>query len=370
MKHDLRSRILIVDDTRANLKILGACLRDRYAVSVATSGRAALEVARSRTNPPDLILLDIVMPDMDGYEVCRLLKADPQTARIPVVFVSALSETGDEARGLGLGAVDYITKPFSASIVRARVKNHLELKHAREELERQNEILREYNRMREDMERISRHDMRTPLNAIINLPQLILEEEERDIDEDLHDCLTTVMRAGYRLLDMINLSLDLVKMEQGTYALKPESVDIAATLRKVATDLETLSRGMDVGVDIDVTYGERPVLVLAEELLCYSMMANLIKNAIEASPAGETVRVQVQAGPLTKVVVHNRGAVPEAARANFFEKYNTVGKEGGTGLGTYSARLIAETLGGGVAFETSEAEGTRVTVSLLPFAAS
>jgi len=122
-----RQKILIVDDTPLNIKMLGELLRDEYKVMVATSGKKALEVVASDT-VPDLILLDIMMPDMDGYEVCRQLKTDARTQSIPVIFVSAKSETADEMRGLELGAVDYITKPFSMPIVSARIKTHLALK--------------------------------------------------------------------------------------------------------------------------------------------------------------------------------------------------------------------------------------------------
>jgi putative two-component system response regulator len=125
--------ILIVDDTPTNIRILKDLLRDEYRLCVATNGPAALRIAFSN-EPPDLVLLDVQMPEMDGYEVCRRLKADRRTRDIPVLFVTALSEEDDEARGLALGAVDYIAKPYRAGLVKARVRNHLELKHHRDDL--------------------------------------------------------------------------------------------------------------------------------------------------------------------------------------------------------------------------------------------
>jgi len=118
--------ILIVDDTPTNIQVLAEGLKADYRVKVATSGKSALEVV-ARQGVPDLILLDVMMPDMDGYEVCRLLKQNPETTNVPVIFVTAKNEVSDEERGLQLGAVDYITKPFHLSIVRARLKNHLKL---------------------------------------------------------------------------------------------------------------------------------------------------------------------------------------------------------------------------------------------------
>ncbi|MFC1835586.1 diguanylate cyclase domain-containing protein [Thermodesulfobacteriota bacterium] len=132
-------RVLIVDDSAENLKILGQSIDELCQVLVARDGEKALELAAS-TNAPDLILLDILMPGMDGYEVCRRLKADDRTRGIPVLFVTSLSHVEDEARGLALGAIDYITKPISRAIVRARVKNHLELKRKNDLLDRLSSI--------------------------------------------------------------------------------------------------------------------------------------------------------------------------------------------------------------------------------------
>jgi diguanylate cyclase (GGDEF)-like protein len=120
-----------VDDTPENITILMEILQDQYNLSVAVDGATALEIAVSE-GPPDLILLDIMMPGIDGYEVCKRLKSDPKTADIPVIFVTAMSEVEDEAKGLVLGAIDYIRKPISPAIVSARVKNHLELKRHRD----------------------------------------------------------------------------------------------------------------------------------------------------------------------------------------------------------------------------------------------
>lgn len=128
-----RSRILIVDDIPANIKSLNAILADDYNVFFATDWRKGLELARRMS--PDIILLDIVMPDMDGYEICRRLKSDSETMEIPVIFITALDSEADEEKGLSYGAADYITKPFHPVIVRLRVRNHLQLKLQRDRLE-------------------------------------------------------------------------------------------------------------------------------------------------------------------------------------------------------------------------------------------
>lgn len=121
------SSILVVDDTIDTLKIIGELLKKEFSIKVATNGEMALKIAQSHT-PPDLILLDIMLPDINGYEVCKELKKHPETATIPVIFLTAKNEVEDEARGLGVGAVDYITKPIYPAILMARVKTHLLMK--------------------------------------------------------------------------------------------------------------------------------------------------------------------------------------------------------------------------------------------------
>jgi diguanylate cyclase (GGDEF)-like protein len=127
-----RAVILIVDDEVSNIEILSAALEEDHEICFATSGEEAMEIARAAM--PDLVLLDVLMPDIDGYEVCRRIKADPLLADIPVIFTTALGDQEAEVRGLGLGAIDYVTKPISPVIVQARVRNHLEMKRMRDQL--------------------------------------------------------------------------------------------------------------------------------------------------------------------------------------------------------------------------------------------
>ncbi|MBF0574097.1 MAG: response regulator, partial [Desulfamplus sp.] len=166
--------ILIVDDTEENIDILSDLLGEDYEVIVAMNGTDALQAVAE--NHPDLILLDIMMPGIDGYEVCKRLKSNPATNDIPIIFVTAMDEVTNETKGLELGAIDYITKPINPLIVKSRVKNHLELQIARKELKQQNKILKENIRLREEMEQIARHDLKTPLNAVISIPSMLIKE--------------------------------------------------------------------------------------------------------------------------------------------------------------------------------------------------
>ncbi|MYL82836.1 response regulator [Desulfovibrio aerotolerans] len=365
MMPPMRPSVLIVDDVPANIRVLAGCLSDDYAIHVATGGTEALKLARAVL--PDLILLDVVMPDLDGYDVSRQLKADPATADIPLIFVTARDASEDEARGLSLGAVDYITKPVSGAVVRARVKNHLELRAARETLARHNAALLEAAQLREDVDRIMRHDLKGPLTGIIGLPQIILDDGGLSDSQAMF--LRLIEENGYKMLSMINLSLDLFKIERGTYCLSPEPVDLLAMLRRLFLEFAGLAGPRALRCCLTVQ-GREPdldtiALVSGERLLLYTMLANCLRNALEASPQGGLVAVDVHPGDPTAIAVSNAGVVPWGVREHFFEKYATEGKIGGTGLGAYSARLIAETHGGCVTMETSDETGqTRVVLSL------
>lgn len=190
--------LLVVDDVVANIDILIETLGKDYTVRVDTDGTAAL--ASAKESPPDMILLDIMMPVMDGFEVCRRLKDDPITRDIPIIFLTALNDDSDEARGLELGAVDYITKPFNPHIVKTRVGNHLELKRHRDhlaalvaertsELAKANERLLELGRIKDGFMEMISHEMCTPANGLLGIGQLVFDlcppSEECSLYRDL-----------------------------------------------------------------------------------------------------------------------------------------------------------------------------------------
>lgn len=230
-------------------------------------------------------------------------------------------------------------------------------------LEEQNEALKESVRLREEVERIGRHDLKTPLNSIVAAPRLL--REERKLGPEADELLGIVERAGYRILSMVNLSLDLYKMEQGSYVFRPDAVDLAELVNKVIADLRVHAASKQVQLVLQQAPGAP--YAWAEELLCYSLVANLLKNAVEASPEGAAVHIRIGAGGDAGTVlldIQNQGVVPEALRGSFFQKYATLGKASGTGLGTYSARLMARVQDGDVSMRTSDEEGTTLSVCL------
>lgn len=360
-----RDKILIVDDERLNINTLVSFLEADYDTIVAKNGKQAIKRA-SAAMPPDLILLDIMMPDVDGYQVCRQLKMDPKTQHIPIIFISARTEDTDEARGLELGAVDYITKPISPPIVLARIKTQLKLKHAYEELENKKLALEEAAVLRDNVERITRHDLKTPLGAVLGASAVLMEELK--LDKEHLKMLKMIEEAGYKMLNLINGSLDLYKMETGTYQYKPGSLNIVQVLKKIVDETTNIIKlkGLVITMVLRgklVTEGDT-FKAEGEQLLCYSMFANLFKNALEASPKKGTVTVFMDELETAVISIHNQGAIPHEIRDKFLEKYTTAGKLGGTGLGTYSAKLMAETQGGSIDYETEETDGTTVRVRL------
>lgn len=237
-----------------------------------------------------------------------------------------------------------------------------------EEIERQKQLLIEAAELREDVERITRHDLKTPLNAVIGGTDIIMMDG--GLTEEQIQWVDIIRSSGYAMLDMIDRSLDMYKMETGVYQFEPEPVDILEVFRKISVELNSTASAKQVTLKMELG-GEEPaegqiLKVFGEPLLCYSLFANLIKNAIEASPEGETVEITLSGGIPRVACISNRGAVPEEIRDRFFEKYVTSGKKTGTGLGTYSARLIAETMGDTISLSSSEEEGTVITVHLNP----
>lgn len=351
-----RQTVLVVDDTPANLTLVGSLLRDDYQVKLAARGDKALQLCASA--PPDLVLLDLMMPEMDGFEVCRRLKADPATAHIPVIFLTTVTDAERTVDGLALGAADYVSKPIEPIILKARVATALRAARTHEALREQYDLALENARLREDVERISRHDLHNPLAAIIGMSGALLAEAGLT-SEQSHQ-LQAIERTAFDMLDLLKLSALLMRLEAGDYQLAPQELDLAALVRRVAEEGRLANAGRGVAVVAELPAG--PLPIQGNALLLYSMLHNLVRNAAEASTAGDTVRIALD--PQRGVRIHNRAAVPAEMLARFFDKYATHGKENGSGLGTYSARLIAQAHGGSIAMASSEQEGTTLTIQL------
>ncbi|MDT8991395.1 response regulator [Curvibacter sp. APW13] len=369
-----QATLLAVDDIPDNLDVLVAALGEHYTIKVAGSGERALKILAAG-KMPDLILLDVMMPEMDGYEVCRRIKADPATRDIPVIFLTAMHETVDVTRGFAAGAVDFVTKPVDQAILQARIETHLRLRRMVAELQRsrvalieQNAVLEENVRLRDEFERIAQHDLKNPVAGIVSFAASLLDDAS--LAEQHKDVLRYVEQSGRRTLNMINMSLDLYKMERGTYQYEPSSVDVVQILRSIVGEMasELASRSISVAYTVagQAVSQPEPIQVLADETLCFSMFSNLLRNSLEAAREGTRIAIDFHRGESeVRTTITNDGTVPHDVRERFFDKFATSGKPHGNGLGTFSARLIARTQGGDIAMQTSdEASTTTITVKL------
>lgn len=356
--------ILTVDDTPVNIDIVKAILSAEYTVKAATSGEMALKIIEA--DIPDLILLDIIMPDMDGYEVCQRLKTKEATRHIPVIFLTGKTHEEDEAKGLQMGAIDYITKPISPGILSARVRTHLALFDANRTLTEKNYELMEAARMKEDVEHIMRHDLKSPLNAISGFPQLLLMDD--NLTDKQREMIKHIETAGLGMLNMIDMSLNILKMEYGTYEPLQENVDVLAVVREAQFEHSGAADRKSIQVAIEVDgrpFGQGDaVQTTSEKAPLHCVLGNLIKNAIEAAPQDGSVTISISTDTPLSITVENDGEVPAAIRDRFFDKFVTLGKVSGTGLGTYSAKLITEALGGSIALDTTTPGRTKICAML------
>lgn len=358
-----KGTILIVDDIPENLSVLNDLLCDsNYLVRPALNGEIALKAAQA--DMPDLILLDVTMPVMDGFETCTRLKSDDRTKDIPIIFITSLNDVTDKVSGLKLGAVDYITKPFEIEEVLARVENHMAIQNLQRELREKNHELEANARLREEVENIMCHDLKGPIGPILSFPRIIKKDGPLTEKQSRH--LRSIEEAGHRLLRMICFTNDILKMENGYYKFHPEPVDVLSIIENIVTELssklEKKELELRILVNDKVSEQNDSFFISGHELLAYSMLYNLIKNAEEASNKGQTITIKLEQDRNNRVIIQNENAVPTDIRDRFFEKYASSGKSNGMGLGTYSAKLAAQTQGGTIDMISSEEWGTQVTI--------
>lgn len=366
--------LLIVDDTPANLQVLAAMLKGQgFTVRPVPSGELALRAAESE--PPDLILLDIMMPEMNGYEVCERLKDNDDLRDIPVIFISALSDTSDKVKAFEVGGLDYVTKPFQFEEVRARVGAHLKLRRLQVEaaehhrqLEQSYEQLRELEDLRDSLMHMIVHDLRTPLTSIIT--GLETMETLGDLDDLQQELLTVSIEGGHTLLGMINDLLDINKMESGQMELERSEVNAAALAQRCVNQVATLAREKELELGVEIPQSV-PVLQADEEKLRRTLV-NLLGNAIKFTPQG-SVTLAVRHNPEDNTLcfsVRDTGeGIPEEAFGRIFEKFGQVetrkaGRKMSTGLGLTFCKMVAEAHGGRIWVESELGVGSVFSLAL------
>jgi signal transduction histidine kinase len=360
--------ILIVDDTPANLHILAEMVKAAgHKARPTPSGPLALQAARLEA--PDLVLLDIRMPEMDGYEVCRQLKADPVLRDIPVIFLSALTDETAKLEGFRAGGVDYITKPFQLDEVKARIAAHLGLRRLQTELQKSNKELatalaelRELEGLRDSLFHMLVHDMRSPLTVIAAALQIIHETEKGRLPEDSMSLVVQARGSVRSLIGMVNSVLDVSRMEAGRMPLEKESCDLAETARDVMRQLELLRGNRTFTVRAEGRC--RPVS--ADRDLVSRTIQNLVGNAIRFTRSdGGTITVEVKdTGTAARVIVTDNGiGIAHEHQGLIFEKFGQVAGSGEsriatTGLGLTFCRLAVEAHGGSIGVESEPGRGS------------
>jgi two-component system, sensor histidine kinase and response regulator len=341
------ANILVVDDIPANLTLLCGILSEHgYRVRPAPSGELALRAAIAE--PPDLILLDISMPDMNGFEVCARVKADPRLRAIPVIFLTAHTEVADKVKAFSVGGVDYVTKPFQAEEVRARVATHLQLCRQQRELRKSYDRLVALERMRDGLVHTLVHDLRSPLASIIAFTQM-LRERAASLPEgamaDLDECLGSARR----MIGMVTAVLDVNKLEQLAMTVHRGRCDLAAISRRVVTEMRSLAR--DKQVVVDASSAEIPLD--ADAALLTRVVQNLLANALDFTPPSGSVRIDVGSdGGTVRFAITDEGpGVEDEIKARIFEKFGAVGNHAGrysAGLGLTFCRMAVEAHGGAI----------------------
>lgn len=352
-----RGSVLAVDDRPENLMVLVEGLIARgLEVRVAPSGEFALSAVAARL--PDVILLDVTMPGMDGYEVCRRLKAEPRTREIPVIFVSALNDVADKVRGFEAGGVDFVTKPFQLEEVEARVRTHLELRRARSELAASYAKLEELERLRDELTRLIVHDMRSPLSALLGSLQLLRQSLAAAARaEDLED-VDLALRGGARLLRMVNDLIDLSRLESAAFPVERTRCDLKAVAGAAASEVLGLARDRAVTVDGPAIPGEW------DEQLIRRVIENMLANAFKFSPRDRPVHVTVSDDGEPTVRVRDEGpGVPPALLDRVFDKFvsadaGTGGRTRSAGIGLYFCKLAVEAHGGRIGVESEPGRGS------------
>ncbi len=346
--------ILIVDDTPANLQFLAGMLKKQgHKVRPVPGGKLALEAARREL--PDLILLDINMPEMDGYEVCKELKANPLLAEIPVIFISANTETTDKVKAFAIGGVDYVTKPFQFEEVDARVRVHLEIRRQKRALQENYDALKKLEELRDNLTHMIVHDMRSPLMGISICFKNLGRDAGKKLNTQEKEYITGGMESCSRLVEMVTSLLDVSKMEAGKMALNLVKSNIGTLAAEAIKSLGSFADAAPVLFDKPAT----AILIDCDANLIRRVIANLVGNSVKFTPKDGQVDVSIKnSGPEIKVTVADNGlGISPEYHAKIFEKFGQVeirqeGKMCSTGLGLTFCKLAVETHGGRIGVES------------------
>ncbi len=351
--------ILIVDDHSQNLSVLGNMLREHgYRFVIAETGYEALDFVKKKI--PDLILLDIMMPDMSGLEVCKRLKQESAFSDIPVIFLTAKRETEDIIQGFKLGAVDYVTKPFNKEELMVRVNTRLELKEVREKL-------RQALATKDKFFSIIAHDLMNPFNALLGFSSLLLTEAETISAEERQEFIQDIQKASIQGHNLLSNLLFWARSQTGKLEVNLITLDLEEV---VENNVEFVSENAKhKGINLLILLENQPIL--ADKNMLDTVIRNLLSNAIKFTPKNGTIEISSKKEANTVVISISDTGV--GISAENMEKlfridvnHTTVGtqRETGNGLGLILCKEFIEKQGGTIKVESEEGKGSRFSISL------
>jgi signal transduction histidine kinase len=375
-----KNSLLIVDDDKSNLLILIDILQPDYTVYPAKDGEEAIK--RAEKHLPDLILLDIVLPGIDGYETFSRLQELDKVRDIPVIFITGLSGSGSEEKGLALGAVDYIAKPFNPTVVKIKVKHQIKIINLQRALADAAEKAENASDAKSRFVANMSHEMRTPMNAIVGLTGLLLEED--DVPGKTRETLEKINTAGHTLMDLISDVLDISKIEAGKLDLMPVQYDVASLLNDIITLNITRIENKPITFNLDISE-DLPKRLFGDDLRIKQILNNMLSNAFKYTKRGyvtlgmkclpEDVREGAHESPHSPSVwasfyVSDTGiGIREEDMAKLFTDYNQMDASAnrrieGTGLGLSITKKFVEMMDGEITVESEYGKGTTFHVRI------
>ena len=355
------ARVLVVDDTPANLQMLSEMFKGHgYSIRAALSGKLALQAVRS--DPPDLILIEVNMPDISGYEVCRQVKADDALRDIPFLFVSASHSTATIVKAFTVGGVDFITKPYQMNEVLARVDTHIKLRRQQCELQESNRQLHHLEEMRDNLVHMIVHDLRSSLWNVHSCLEIIQRGDDPPAPPSVMEYVNEAIGSTHRLMEMINSILDVSKMEDGLIPLTLVPCDLPILIEETIQNAPLLLRSRSV--DLEVAGAQ--TTVLADSQLISRVIENLLINAITyTSETSGRIHFLVQSNESTvRVNIEDNGqGIPPEYHQKIFEKFFQVksalsGQRHSTGLGLTFCQLAVEAHGGRIGVISEAGRGS------------
>ncbi len=368
--------VLVADDVEANVELLRDQLASLGCRVIHTSDGPST-LARCAEERPDLCILDVSMPAGDlgvearetGFEVCRRLKRDPRTARIPVIFVSALNDASDRLKAIEAGGDDFLLKPHNRHVLGARVRSLLKLKGATDALEESLKRLRELQKARDDLMRMIVHDLKTPLTSMLATLEMLRDGDFGAIAERPLRALSDVEGKAEDLLGLIQDLLDVSKVQEQTLALAPEPIAPAALLAEILFDWELRFTQEQTTARTEVA-DDAPVF-RADKTLVKRVLTNLVQNAITHSPVPVTLTLSARRDPagIVLAVADDGPGIPEEYQDLVFQKFEQVRavnapRVRSSGLGLAFCRVAVESHGGRIWVRSKEGEGSTFFIQL------